>query len=296
MGDVEKLFVKWSDYKITWRLMFILFCFATSMDALSITSSMLRSHSYDLFFFTDNKNQTGFCDSLLKYYYRIEHEYPHDTAAYSQGLVFINGYFYESTGQYGQSSIRKVKPETGEILQAINSPDSVFGEGLTCFQNQLIQLTWKSGVAYTMDLATFKNIRVLPYTVKEGWGLTNDGHSLLMSDGTSSIYFLNPADMRIRKKINVNDGQREIDQLNELEFINGEIWANVFTKDLVVRIDPESGKVLGEIDFSGLLNEKEKNIHVDVLNGIAWDRETGRIFVTGKNWPKVYEVSIHQKL
>ncbi len=231
----------------------------------------------------------------VQYTYKIINTYPHDTAAYTQGLLYDGGYLFESTGQFGQSSLRKVKLSTGEMVKAINLPDSVFGEGVTFLTNKLIQITWKSKIAFVFDKATFKPLCTLPYTINEGWGLTTDGKNLIMSDGSANLYFLDPNSMTQLRTIEVCSNKGLVDQLNELEFINNEIWANIFNKDIIVRINPESGLVVGEINFTGILKTEERNQHADVLNGIAYDPESNRLFVTGKNWSKIFEISIHQK-
>ena len=247
---------------------------------------------------TDPDTTLGFAITRaipVKYTYQVINSYPHDTAAYTQGLVYDGGYLFESTGQFGQSSLRKVKLSTGEMVMAINLPDSVFGEGLTFLTNKLIQITWKSKIAFVFDKATFKPLCTLPYTINEGWGLTTDGKNLIMSDGSANLYFLDPNSLTQLRTIEVCNDKGPVDQLNELEFINNEIWANIFNKDIIVRINPESGSVVGEINFTGILKTEERNQHADVLNGIAYDPESNRLFVTGKNWPKIFEISIHQK-
>jgi len=231
----------------------------------------------------------------VKYTYEIINAYPHDTAAYTQGLIYDGGYLFESTGQFGQSSLRKVKISTGEIVKAVNLPDSVFGEGITSIANKLIQITWKSKIAFFFDKTTLRLLHTMPYTLSEGWGLATDSKSLIMSDGSANLYFLDPNSMALLHTIEVCNNDMPVDQLNELEFINNEIWANIFTKDIIVCINPESGTVLGEIDLTGLLKHENHNQHVDVLNGIAYDPGSKRLFVTGKNWPKIFEISIHQK-
>jgi glutamine cyclotransferase len=231
----------------------------------------------------------------VKYTYQVVNTYPHDTGAYTQGLIYENGYLFESTGQTGQSSLRKVKLSTGEVVKAKNLPDSVFGEGLASFKNKLIQLSWKSKIAFVVDKVSFRLVCTLPYAIDEGWGLTSDGVHLIMSDGSANLYFLDSVSLTRLNTLKIFNDQGPVDQLNELEFVDNEIWANIFTKDIIVRINPESGEVTGEIDLSGLLKPKDRNVHVDVLNGIAWDPVFKRIFITGKNWPKVFEITLHQK-
>lgn len=231
----------------------------------------------------------------VKYTYKVINTYPHDTAAYTQGLIYDGGYLYESTGQFGQSSLRKVKLSTGEMVKAINLPDSVFGEGLTYLTNKLIQITWKSKIAFVFDITTFKPLSILPCTLNEGWGLTTDSKSLIMSDGSANLYFFDLDNMTHLRTIEVCNDTGSIGQLNELEFINNEIWANIFNKEIIVRINPESGAVVGEVDLTGILKTENRNQHAGVLNGIAYDKGSKRLFVTGKNWPKIFEITIHQK-
>jgi glutaminyl-peptide cyclotransferase len=231
----------------------------------------------------------------VKYTYQVVNTYPHDTGAYTQGLIYEDGYLFESTGQIGQSSLRKVKLSTGEVVKAINLPDSVFGEGIASVKNKLIQLSWKSKIAFVVDKVSFRQVCTLPYTIDEGWGLTSDGIRLIMSDGSANLYFLDPVSLTLLNTLKIFNDQGPVDQLNELEFVDNEIWANIFTKDIIVRINPESGEITGEIDLSGLLKPGDRNVHIDVLNGIAWDPVFRRIFITGKNWPKVFEITLRQK-
>lgn len=228
------------------------------------------------------------------YTYKVVKTYPHDKEAYTQGLIYIDGILYEGTGQEGKSSLRK-ETLNGEIINNLNLPADVFGEGITQFDDKLIQITWKSQVAFIYDKSTFKQILKLSYPMHEGWGITYNGKNLIMSDGSSTIYCLDKQDLTEISRLEVCDDQGDITELNELELIEGQIWANVYQTDIIVRIDPETGAILGKIDMSGLLSAADRAANTDVLNGIAYDKKTKKIFVTGKNWPKLFEVSIIQK-
>jgi glutamine cyclotransferase len=232
--------------------------------------------------------------NLPTYRYQIVRSYPHDPDAFTQGLQYIDGVFYEGTGLNGRSSIRKVKIETGEVLQQRALPAEYFGEGITVWKSELIQLTWQSHVAFVYDKVTFEPKRRFSYA-GEGWGLTHDGASLIMSDGTDTLRVLDPATFAERRRIKVTAAGAPLRQLNELESVKDEIFANVWMTDIVARIAPDTGRVTGYIDFAGLLTPAEK-ARVDalggVLNGIAYDAGRDRLFITGKLWPKVFEVKI----
>jgi glutamine cyclotransferase len=230
---------------------------------------------------------------LPQYTYTVVRTYPHDRDAFTQGLQFVDGVFYEGTGLNGRSSIRKVRIETGEVLQKREVSEAYFGEGITVWKNELIELTWQSGVAFSYDRATFAPKRSFKYT-GEGWGLTHDGQSLIMSDGTEYLRVLDPATFAERKRIKVTAAGAPLKNLNELEFVKGEVFANVWQTDYVARIDPSSGTVKAYVDFRGLLTPREA-AQADVLNGIAYDAAADRLFVTGKLWPKVFEVKLVPK-
>jgi glutaminyl-peptide cyclotransferase len=223
--------------------------------------------------------------------YHIVHSYPHDQQAFTQGLIFIDGHFYESTGIEGKSSLREEDLETGRILQFHDVPSRYFAEGLTEWGNTLVQLTWQSHVALVYDRSTFRFLRSFQYD-GEGWGLTHDAESLILSDGTSTLRFYDPATFRETKSITVKDHGKPVDQLNELEFIHGQVYANVWHSDRIARISPATGAVLGWIDLSGLLPASEHASAEAVLNGIAYDAAHDRLFVTGKLWPKIFEIQI----
>jgi glutaminyl-peptide cyclotransferase len=231
--------------------------------------------------------------SLPGYGCTVVHTYPHDPRAFTQGLQYVDGFLYEGTGQNGQSSIRKVKLETGEVVQRRDIAAQYFGEGITVWKSGLIQLTWQSGVAFVYDRQTFAPRRMFRYS-GEGWGLTEDGVELIMSDGTDSLRFLDPETFAERRRLKVTATGEAVRNLNELEFVKGEIFANIWMTDYVARIDPTSGKVTGWIDLRGLLTDRER-ASTDVLNGIAYDSAGDRLFVTGKWWPKVFEIKLLRK-
>lgn len=224
--------------------------------------------------------------------YEVINTYPHDPRAYTQGLVFQDGALYESTGLNGQSSLRKVELETGKVLMKVEVAPQFFGEGLALLQGKAYQLTWQSQRGFIYDPADFRQLATFNYS-GEGWGLTHDGHSLILSDGTPRIRFLNPENFALNRAIDVTDGQLPIHQINELEYIKGEIYANIYQTERIARIDPQSGKVTAWINLSGLLSQQDRREHpVDVLNGIAYDETRDRIFVTGKLWPKLFEIKL----
>ena len=226
------------------------------------------------------------------YQFEIVNAYPHDSAAFTQGLVFHQGQLYESTGLTTQSSLRRVELETGRVLRKIDVPAQYFGEGLVLFNGKFIQLTWLDGVAFQYDFNSFEQVGTFRYA-GEGWGITHDGEQLIMSDGTAALRFLDPNDFHEMRRVTVTDRGREVRQLNELEFVKGEIWANVWYTDRIARIQPSTGYVVGWIDLAGLLAPADTNNgNADVLNGIAYDAEHDRLFVTGKRWPKLFEIRV----
>jgi glutamine cyclotransferase len=225
------------------------------------------------------------------YSYKIKNSWPHDRRAYTQGLIFLDGILWESTGQYGASSLRKVELKTGKVIKQISVPANYFAEGMTVFRNKVFQLTWQEQKGFIYDPATFQKQGEFNYT-GEGWGLTHDGESLIMSDGSDQLRFLDPSTLQTTRTINVTDRGQPVDQLNELEYIDGEIYANVYQTDRIARIEPKTGKILGWIDLTGLLATKDRTGEEDVLNGIAYDETGKRLFVTGKMWPKLFEIEI----
>jgi len=230
-----------------------------------------------------------------QYAYRIIREFPHDTKAYTQGLVFDDGYLYESTGLKGESSLRKVNLQTGETILRVDLAEKYFGEGLALVDDKLIQLTWQNQVAFVYQKSDFTVLDQINYNIKEGWGLTYDGTHLLMTDGTATLYFLDKDYLTEVRRLEVCDHKGKMDQLNELEYISGELWANVYNSDFILRIDPKTGIVKGRIDMSGLLKKSDQKYDTNVLNGIAYDEKNGKIYVTGKNWPKLFEIQVVEK-
>jgi len=231
---------------------------------------------------------------LPMYSYEVVHTWPHDRSAFTQGLVFLDGELLESTGLNGQSSLRRVELESGRVLQQVQLPYSVFAEGLAVFGRKLFQLTWQNGKCFVYDVQSFSQQREFAYS-GEGWGLTTDGQSLIMSDGSDRLRFMDPDSFAVKKIVAVTAAGRPLNRLNELEYIKGEIFANIWHTDFVARIDPTSGKVLGFINFTGLLSPTERDFSTDVLNGIAYDPAGDRLFVTGKRWPKLFEVRLQHK-
>ncbi len=226
-----------------------------------------------------------------RYGYRVVREYPHDPEAFTQGLIYRDGFLYESTGLNGRSSIRKVRLETGEVVQREEVDSQYFAEGLTDWQDRLVQLTWQSNLGFFYDVASFKVRGTFNYS-GEGWGLTHDGRQLIMSDGSADLRFFEPASFRQTGRVTVRDRDRPIGHLNELEYVEGEIFANVWQTDSIARIDPVSGRVVGWIEMTGLLKDADHARPVDVMNGIAYDPAGKRLFVTGKLWPKLFEIAL----
>ena len=230
--------------------------------------------------------------SVPIYSYQVVHTYPHDTQAFTEGLFYLNGFLYESTGLERQSTIRKVRLETGEVVQKIDVPPQYFGEGIVNWKQHLVSLTWKSGVGFVYDLATLKVQRRFSYP-GEGWALTQDGTRLIMSDGTPELRFLDPVSLKETGRISVTYNGTPISSINELEWVKGRIYANVWHTNLLVIIDPTSGIVTGVVNLAGLLSPSEQPPGPDgVLNGIAYDAQHDRLFVTGKNWSKLFEIRV----
>jgi glutamine cyclotransferase len=215
--------------------------------------------------------------------------FPHDTSAYTQGLVWNGTGFYESTGRVGFSSLRKVELETGRVLQKEDVPAPHFAEGLAMFGGRLYQLTWQDQVGFIYELDTFRRVGTFPYE-GEGWGLTTDGHALILSDGSNQLRFLDPNGFRVLRTVSVMDGNVYVNDLNELEWVKGEVWANVWHTNRIARIDPQTGKVKAWVDLTGIMEQQLDN--EAVLNGIAWDPQHDRLFVTGKLWPTVFEIRV----
>lgn len=226
------------------------------------------------------------------YTYSVVNEYPHDVAAYTQGLEYMDGWLYEGTGNYGTSSLRRVSLESGEVTKIRDIDQSLFAEGITVLGERIYQITYRSQVGFVYDKSSFEEIQKVYYQNREGWGLTNNGKELIMSDGTNVIYFLDPGLFTVNRQIEVYHNTGPADSLNELEYIDGKIWANRYFTDEIVIIDPETGKVEGRINLKGILKATDRRSTTDVLNGIAWDSEEERLFVTGKLWPKLFEIRI----
>jgi glutaminyl-peptide cyclotransferase len=225
------------------------------------------------------------------YGYRVVHVYPHDPQAFTQGLIFRDGVLFESTGLNGQSSLRKVKLETGEVLQQRDVDRQYFAEGLTDWGDRLIQLTWQTGIGFLYERASFKPIGTFQYK-GEGWGLTHDRSRLIMSDGSATLRFLDPATLRETGRLEVRDGDRPVTSLNELELVRDEVYANVWQTERIVRIAVATGRVTGWIDLAGLKATLPRTGPVDVMNGIAYDAVADRLFVTGKWWPRLFEIAL----
>jgi glutaminyl-peptide cyclotransferase len=223
--------------------------------------------------------------------YRVVKVYPHDPDAYTQGLIYRDGFLYESTGLHGSSSLRKVSLETGDVVQQRRIDRAHFAEGLADWKDSLVQLTWQSNVAFVYELASFGPRRTFSYS-GEGWGLTHDGKRFIFSDGTNQLRFLDPDSFREIGRISVTDGKTPIRDLNELEYIRGEIYANVWHTDRIARISPETGRVIRWIDLRGLMSGGFKLDSEAVLNGIAHDAMSNRLFVTGKLWPRLFEIEV----
>jgi glutamine cyclotransferase len=244
-----------------------------------------------------NNNTSVSTSALPVYTYEIVKEYKHDKEAFTQGLVFYNGFLYEGTGgkkgDEFDSSLRKVEIESGKVLQKFDLSDDFFGEGITILNDKIYQLTWREGVAFMYNLKDFKLLREFRYT-GEGWGLTTDGTNLYQSDGTPAIRVVNPETFEtIRTFVVLDENRRPIIEINELEYIKGEIWANIWQQGKIARISPTDGKLLGWIDLNNLANEQMKRADdVDVLNGIAYDAENDRIFITGKKWRSLFEIKV----
>ena len=224
------------------------------------------------------------------YTYSIVNTYPHDRNAFTEGLVYENGFLYESTGRYGESTLRRVQLETGNILQSCSLPDQYFGEGITIFGDNIIQLTWKSNKGFVYDKHSFELLGEFSYPT-EGWGITNDGNRLIMSDGSATLYFLDSQSFSKIGQIEVRDAGNPVTKLNELEYINGEIYANIWMQQKIAIINPQTGQVRAWIDLTNLTGYQ--NVYAgDVLNGIAYDTEGNRLFVTGKNWSLIFEITL----
>jgi glutaminyl-peptide cyclotransferase len=224
------------------------------------------------------------------YGYEVAREYPHDPEAFTQGLIFRDGFLFESTGQLGRSTLRKVRLETGEVIERHALANDIFGEGLTDWGSQLIQLTWVTNIGFVYDLASFRELRRFSYA-GEGWGITQDGKRLIMSDGSPNLRILDPSTFDEQSRLNVHDHNGSVDDLNELEFVKGSVFANVWLTERIAIISPDNGRVTGWVDLTGL-RPRQGAPGDDVLNGIAYDAAGDRLFVTGKLWPKLFEIRL----
>jgi len=223
--------------------------------------------------------------------YRIVNTYPHNTDSFTQGLVFDKGVLYESTGLNGHSAVKIVDLKTGKTLKSHHLPDKYFGEGIAIIKNKIIQLTWRSKTGFVYDRETLKLIKKFSYQT-QGWGITYDGKYLIMSDGSAVLYFMNPSTFKIVGTLEVYGDSGKVSNLNELEYIDGEIYANLWGTEKIARINPKTGRVTAWIDLSGLLSDQDKKGRIDVLNGVAFNSDNGRLFVTGKLWPKLFEIEL----
>jgi len=266
--------------KLPWALRRgLLFRFVVLVAAVSVTSGC-----------SETVEPTAL-PAVNHYTFEVVNAYPHDAGAFTQGLAFENGYLYEGTGRNGKSSLRKVQLETGVVVDSVSLPDAYFGEGIALRGDFIVQLTWKSGIGLVYDKNDLRLIRDFTYDT-EGWGITYDGQRLIMSDGSSRLYFLDSDTFEVDGYVDVRDLGTAVTGLNELEFINGHIFANVWPTDSIAIINPEDGRVTGWVDLSGLLATQHATGHVDVLNGIAYDAADDRLFVTGKLWPWLFEIKL----
>lgn len=251
-----------------------------------------------------NNNEKDYTDNSVQpvpvptINYNIIASYPHDTSAYTQGLEFHNGKLYEGTGDFETSSLRITDATTGRVEKKhMMGTDSIFGEGITIFKNKVYQLTWESNIVYVYDINNLdKPIKTFKWPY-EGWGLTNNGTDLIISDGTANLYFVNPDDFRLKSTINVSDNSGPVDNINELEYVDGFVYANIYQTDEIIKIDPSSGHIVGKMDFPGMKEKYFANQNIpgrtDVLNGIAYDSSRKSFFITGKRWPKMFEIKLN---
>jgi glutamine cyclotransferase len=228
------------------------------------------------------------------YTYEVVNTYPHDPNAFTQGLQVVGNYFIEGTGVEGKSDLRRVEIKTGKVLKSVKLADYYFGEGITVLKGKIYQLTYTSGIGFVYDLTTFAKVDSFRYQ-GDGWGLTNDGTNLIMSNGTDSINFIDPNTKQTIRTIQVKESGYKIENINELEYINGEIFANIWQTERIIRIDPQTGNITSAINLFGILPPQDRTSETDVLNGIAYDTKNDRLFVTGKNWSKVFEIKLKKK-
>jgi len=231
----------------------------------------------------------------VQYGYKIINVFPHDKEAYTQGLQYENGVLYESTGLYKQSSLRKVNLKTGEIINSIKLDDKIFAEGMVKIQNKIYQITYREQTGFVYDATTFQLLQKFNLPLREGWGMTYDGKHLLISDGSSSVYFFDRDNFSITDQIQIASDTEIYESINEMEYIQGKVYANVYTKDIVLIFDPQTGKVTGIINLKNLLSQADRTENTDVLNGIAYIPANKHLLVTGKNWPKLFEIELIKK-
>ncbi|MFW6025766.1 MAG: glutaminyl-peptide cyclotransferase [Candidatus Woesearchaeota archaeon] len=234
-------------------------------------------------------SMVGKANDIKNYSYEIVNKFPHDENAFTQGFLYKDGYIYEGTGKYGESSLRKIDLKSGKIIKEFELDDNYFGEGITILNDKIYQLSWKSNKAFVYNL-DFEKIDSFEYE-GEGWGLTDNDKELIMSNGSDKIYFIDPHNFEINRKISVKINDKKINNLNELEYIKGKIYANIWKKDYILIIEPQNGQVKGKIDLKNLI-DKENQEDINVLNGIAYDQKNDRLFVTGKLWPYVFEIKL----
>jgi glutamine cyclotransferase len=273
---------------ITFLIVIITLCILYYL--YSNSASLFNTGSNDSNNSDNSKNQTN----TPIYTFKIINTYPHDPEAFTQGLDFENGTLYEGTGLYGKSSLRKIDLETGKILQIRNLSSEFFGEGVSVFGNRIIQLTWKANIGFIYDKNTFDLLHEFNYST-EGWGVTHDGNRIIISDGTDTLYFLDPETYEVVDEIKVFDETGPVTRLNELEYIQGEIYANVWQTDRIAVISPQTGEVTRWIELDGLQSEEDNVGSAGVLNGIAYDEKNNRLIVTGKLWPKIFEIELFPK-
>lgn len=252
--------------------------------ALELTARLASAEKVDIDSFSNK--------SLKTYSYRIVNSYPHDPSAFTQGLVYEDGALYEGTGLYGQSSLRRVDIQTGEVLEMVRLKEEFFAEGIAVWEDKIIQLTWKSQQGFVWDKDNLTQIDGFTYRT-EGWGLTNDKTRLIMSDGSDTLYFIDPKNYSLQGNLLVTEDGKPVRGINELEYVNGEIYANIWPSSWIAIISPDSGDVIARINLTGILKTSDiQNKRVDVANGIAYDEEEDRLFVTGKLWPRLFEIRL----
>ena len=250
--------------------------------------AVIAVSAFSIFLLNNNSDPSD--PEPIHYTYNIINVYPHNESAFTQGLVFENGVLYEGTGLYGQSSLRRVELETGNVTQLISLPNQLFGEGITIFGDKIVQLTWISGKGFVYDKGSFELLQEFEYPTEEGWGITHNGSALIMSVGNSTLYFLDPETFQTIGQVEVYD-EEPVGRLNELEYINGSVYANIWTEDKIAIINPQTGQVTGWIDLEGI-RDLVNQLTSDVLNGIAYDHYGDRLFVTGKRWSKLFEIEL----